>query len=208
MWTDESGQPVSLEIISFFDFTAVGPVLVEQLKQAGIEATYCRAAEHVRPLLRWRLHRRPLRARRQLQLRCLLLAAPLPDCVGEDPWRPPRQLLALEQRGVRQARRRAVQHQPDRDGKGDGDLEAGPGDLAAGVPGHPDLAGTSPPADQHNLLDQLARRRRIPTSTPPTGTSPGRWWCTRSSRPVRRREPLPRLPSPTAVGEGRSSISR
>ncbi len=40
MWTDESGQPVSLEIISFFDFTSVGPVLVEQLKRAGIEAAY------------------------------------------------------------------------------------------------------------------------------------------------------------------------
>ena len=40
MWQDESGQPISLEIISFFDFTAVGPVVVEQLKQSGIEATY------------------------------------------------------------------------------------------------------------------------------------------------------------------------
>jgi peptide/nickel transport system substrate-binding protein len=40
MWQDESGQPVSLEIISFFDFTSVGPVIVEQLKRAGIEATY------------------------------------------------------------------------------------------------------------------------------------------------------------------------
>jgi peptide/nickel transport system substrate-binding protein len=40
MWTDESGQPISLEIISFFDFTSVGPVVVEQLKRAGIEATY------------------------------------------------------------------------------------------------------------------------------------------------------------------------
>ncbi|MBW3632051.1 MAG: ABC transporter substrate-binding protein [Chloroflexi bacterium] len=40
MWLDESGQPISLEIISFFDFTAVGPVVVEQLKRAGIEATY------------------------------------------------------------------------------------------------------------------------------------------------------------------------
>ncbi|HLL50122.1 MAG TPA: ABC transporter substrate-binding protein, partial [Thermomicrobiales bacterium] len=35
MWLDESGQPISLEIISFFDFTAVGPVIVEQLKRAG-----------------------------------------------------------------------------------------------------------------------------------------------------------------------------
>jgi peptide/nickel transport system substrate-binding protein len=40
MWQDESGQPVALEIISFFDFTSVGPVVVEQLKRAGIEATY------------------------------------------------------------------------------------------------------------------------------------------------------------------------
>lgn len=40
MWQDASGKPVKLEIISFFDFTSVGPVLVEQLKQAGIDATY------------------------------------------------------------------------------------------------------------------------------------------------------------------------
>jgi peptide/nickel transport system substrate-binding protein len=40
MWQDETGTPINLEIISFFDFTAVGPVVVEQLAQAGIEATY------------------------------------------------------------------------------------------------------------------------------------------------------------------------
>jgi peptide/nickel transport system substrate-binding protein len=40
MWQDESGKPVSLEIISFFDFTSVGPVVVEQLKRAGIDAAY------------------------------------------------------------------------------------------------------------------------------------------------------------------------
>jgi peptide/nickel transport system substrate-binding protein len=40
MWTDETGEQISLEIISFFDFTSVGPVVVEQLKRAGIEATY------------------------------------------------------------------------------------------------------------------------------------------------------------------------
>jgi peptide/nickel transport system substrate-binding protein len=40
MWTDESGQPISIEIISFFDFTSVGPVIVEQLKRNGIESTY------------------------------------------------------------------------------------------------------------------------------------------------------------------------
>ena len=40
MWTDETGEPISIEIISFFDFTSVGPVIVEQLKRAGIESTY------------------------------------------------------------------------------------------------------------------------------------------------------------------------
>jgi peptide/nickel transport system substrate-binding protein len=40
MWSDATGAPVNLEIISFFDFTGVGPVVVEQLKRAGIEATY------------------------------------------------------------------------------------------------------------------------------------------------------------------------
>ncbi len=40
MWQDETGKPVQLEIISFFDFTGVGPVVVEQLKRAGIDATY------------------------------------------------------------------------------------------------------------------------------------------------------------------------
>lgn len=40
MWQDATGAKVELEIISFFDFTSVGPVVVEQLKQAGIAATY------------------------------------------------------------------------------------------------------------------------------------------------------------------------
>ncbi|HYJ13126.1 MAG TPA: ABC transporter substrate-binding protein [Thermomicrobiales bacterium] len=40
MWQDEAGAPVELEIISFFDFTGVGPVVVEQLTRSGISATY------------------------------------------------------------------------------------------------------------------------------------------------------------------------
>jgi peptide/nickel transport system substrate-binding protein len=40
MWLDENGQQVTLEIISFFDFTSVGPVVVEMLKRGGIEASY------------------------------------------------------------------------------------------------------------------------------------------------------------------------
>jgi len=40
MWQDENGQPVKLDIVSFFDFTSVGPVVVEMLKRGGIEASY------------------------------------------------------------------------------------------------------------------------------------------------------------------------
>lgn len=40
MWQDETGAAVKLDIVSFFDFTSVGPVVVEFLKRAGIDATY------------------------------------------------------------------------------------------------------------------------------------------------------------------------
>jgi peptide/nickel transport system substrate-binding protein len=40
IWVAPDGTPMSFDIISFFDFTSVGPVLVEQLKRAGIGATY------------------------------------------------------------------------------------------------------------------------------------------------------------------------
>ncbi len=40
MWVGSDGTPMSFDIISFFDFTSVGPVVVQQLKQAGIAASY------------------------------------------------------------------------------------------------------------------------------------------------------------------------
>ncbi len=40
MWLDENGEQVKLDIVSFFDFTSVGPVLVEMLKRGGIESSY------------------------------------------------------------------------------------------------------------------------------------------------------------------------
>jgi peptide/nickel transport system substrate-binding protein len=39
-WVDEAGNQVELEIIGFFDFTSVGPIIVEQLNRAGIASTY------------------------------------------------------------------------------------------------------------------------------------------------------------------------
>ena len=66
MWQDEKGQPVKLELISFFDFTSVGPVVVEMLKRGGHRLHLLRAAGHLRPLLGGQLHRLPLRPRRKL----------------------------------------------------------------------------------------------------------------------------------------------
>ena len=40
MYLDPSGKPFTLEIISFFDFPSVGPVLVELLRRQGMNATY------------------------------------------------------------------------------------------------------------------------------------------------------------------------
>ena len=40
IWVAPDGTPMSFDITSFFDFTAVGPVLVEQFRRAGITATY------------------------------------------------------------------------------------------------------------------------------------------------------------------------
>ncbi|TME35410.1 MAG: ABC transporter substrate-binding protein [Chloroflexi bacterium] len=40
IWVAPDGTPMRFDITSFFDFTSVGPVLVEQLKRAGISATY------------------------------------------------------------------------------------------------------------------------------------------------------------------------
>jgi peptide/nickel transport system substrate-binding protein len=40
IWVSPTGTPMNFDIISFFDFTSVGPVVVQQLKNAGINATY------------------------------------------------------------------------------------------------------------------------------------------------------------------------
>jgi peptide/nickel transport system substrate-binding protein len=40
IWVAPDGSPMNFDIISFFDFTSVGPVIVEQLRRAGISANY------------------------------------------------------------------------------------------------------------------------------------------------------------------------
>ncbi len=169
-WKDENGNAVKLDIQSFFDFTSVGPVIVEQLKQNGIDATYSEPPDFFTTLSGGRLHRRALRARRQLQLGYLLLDAALPERIDRDSGRSPRQLLTLEERGVGQADRPALRHQPDRYGHSHGYLESGHRALAGRLSGHPDLPGHPPPADERDLLDRLAdpgRSVHQPGALPP-----------------------------------------
>jgi peptide/nickel transport system substrate-binding protein len=40
IWVAADGTRMQFDITSFFDFTSVGPVLVEQLKRAGVDANY------------------------------------------------------------------------------------------------------------------------------------------------------------------------
>jgi peptide/nickel transport system substrate-binding protein len=40
IWVAPDGTRMSFDIISFFDFTSVGPVVVQQLKNAGIDSNY------------------------------------------------------------------------------------------------------------------------------------------------------------------------
>lgn len=40
VWVAPDGTPMKFDITSFFDFTSVGPVLVEQFRRAGIATTY------------------------------------------------------------------------------------------------------------------------------------------------------------------------
>ncbi|MGH2459725.1 MAG: ABC transporter substrate-binding protein, partial [Chloroflexota bacterium] len=40
MWNDPTGKPFALDMISFADFTSIGPVLVQQFKKAGVTASY------------------------------------------------------------------------------------------------------------------------------------------------------------------------
>ena len=48
MWLDETAQPVVLDIGSFFDFTSVGPVVVEMLKPRWHRLQLFRTTQYLR----------------------------------------------------------------------------------------------------------------------------------------------------------------
>ena len=104
MYLDAAGKPFTMEIISFFDFPSVGPVLVELLKRQGMNATYGQPPDMFDRYFAGDLQCGDLRPRRQRQ-RSLCDAAALPVVVRGDPRRPSRQPVALEERRLRQDRR-------------------------------------------------------------------------------------------------------
>ncbi len=170
MWHDETGAPVTLEIISFFDFTGVGPVVVEQLKRAGIEATYAEPPDMFTRFC----------AGDYTGASSATAAA-----ISGDVW----YSLNLYQTGIEKIPGGHLVnfsrwHNDEYDALVDELYGISPtetdkvmeiwtevhGDLAAGKPGHPDLSGPTPPADEHDQLDELADARRTHTSTRPTST--------------------------------------
>ncbi len=169
-WKDENGNGVDLEIISFFDFTSVGPVIVEQLKQAGINATYSEppdiftrfsAGDYTGCLFG---HGGSYSSDIYYSLRLYQSAS------TEDSRWSPRELLPLEECRLGRPGGRALHDQPDRYGSRAGYLEAGHGALAARLSGHPAHPGYPPPADERDLLDRLADPGRSRTSTRHTST--------------------------------------
>ena len=170
MWQDESGQPISLEIISFFDFTSVGPVVVEQLKRAGIEATYAEppnifdrffAGDYTGCLFG---HGGSYSSDVYYSLRLYQTAStkiPGGHLVNFSRWHNDEyDKLVDELYGISPTEMDKVM-----------DIWiAVLGDLDARIPGHPDLTGAPPPADEHNLLDQLAGRGEPVRQYRPTGT--------------------------------------
>ena len=105
MYSDATGKPFKLEIISFFDFPSVGPVLVELLKRQGINATYVQPPDMFDRFSQGD-YNGAIFGHGGSVSGSLRHAAALPDRLGGDPRRPPRQPLALEERRLRQDRRR------------------------------------------------------------------------------------------------------
>ena len=78
-----------------------------------------------------------------------------------------------------------------------GALPQGDGDLAPRPAGHPAGPQHPPHPHEHDLLDRTGRRRRRPTSTAPSGTSPTRWCSGISSRRSSDRRARPASGGPT-----------
>ena len=148
---------------------------------AGRRRQHEPAARLRRPLPEGPVHGRDLRPRRRRQ-RPVLHAPALPERHGRRPRRAPRQLRAVEERGVRQDRRRRVRHGHAEQDAPHGALPQGDGDLAARAAGHPARPQHPPHPDEHDLLDELAHGGDARTSTAPSGTSPTPWCSGISSR--------------------------
>ena len=112
IWAKD-GTTLDVDIISFAVMADIGPVIAEQLRQQGVDASFAMPPDASTASSR-ATTRRPLRPRRQRQRRSLLHAAALPVGDRRGARRPPGQLLPVAQRRVRQDRRRDGRH-ADRD---------------------------------------------------------------------------------------------
>ena len=159
MYLDAAGKPFTMEIISFFDFPSVGPVLVELLKRQGMNATYGQPPDMFDRYFAGN-YNAVIFGHGGSVKRSLCDSAPLSVVVGSDPGRPSRQPLALEERGIRQDRRSGRRDPAGRQGEDEGPLVAGDDDLAAGAAGCPADAVLSSPADEPDLLEGVSDEGR------------------------------------------------
>ena len=162
MWHDENGEKVDSahQQLLRLHQRGSGGRRVPQARRH--RSQLFRTAGLVRPLLRRRLRRRPLRPRRQLP-RTAGDPGALPEQFRGDPRRPCRELLQMEQPGVRRTGRlRPSSTHPDDTEKLHRDLGHGHGDLAARTAGHHAHPGLPPPAVDDRILDAACRMRTIP----------------------------------------------
>ena len=104
MYLDAAGKPFTMEIISFFDFPSVGPVLVELLKRQGMNATYGQPPDMFDRYFAGDYNAAIFGHGGSVSDPYATLQA-LSVRVRGDSRRPSRQSLALEERRVRQDRR-------------------------------------------------------------------------------------------------------
>ena len=159
IWAKD-GTTLDVDIISFAVMADIGPVIAEQLRQQGVNASFAMPPDAITRFQQGDYnaslfgHGGSVSADPYFTLRLYQIG----DRSGAR--RPPGQLLQVAQRRVRQDRRRDGHHAAGGPGGVDGAVAAGDGDLAAGAARHPDSGVVPPHPDEHDLLAGLADQGR------------------------------------------------
>ena len=137
IWTDAQGKKLTLDIIGFGAAgPAIGPVLSEMLKRRGVEARMSLPPDFDDRFQKGQFVG-SIYGHGGCDQRALFDAAAVPGRERRGARRASGELRALEERRVRQDRRRDVRHRSEQQAEDDGAVPSRDGDLAAGAAGHP-----------------------------------------------------------------------